>query len=154
VALAVTPGTLAVIRDGPLAAYAPIYGRILEAPVIRASSTGTLPRAHATFVALPAASRDRVQLSLVPIVEPPPDGWKAVGVEVDCGAGRIAVVIAAPEGAPRPWTVTRWGSGLLTTDGRAALRFLSNGRVDRHLVVEGMHASEEAELAPAVHGGA
>jgi hypothetical protein len=152
-ALAVTAGDVVISREGPLAAYAPEYGLVLTAPVVRASSSGPLPMTLATFIALPAAARGCIQLTVSPVHGRAPAGWMGSAVSVVCGAGRIEALIAAPEGPPRPWTKTRWGTQRLSTDGRAAVSVAAQERQLCQMVIEGSEAWADTEMAPAVHAG-
>ncbi len=68
-------GRLERLDPGPWGLYAPEYGRIEQAPVLRVTRRGRPPFSFAAFVPANGPSTRAIAITAVPVTELPPPGW-------------------------------------------------------------------------------
>lgn len=128
-----------LIVDGPDAIFAPEYGRVERAPLVRAIEAGIAPLAMATLVATDAALASEATVTIE--ASAVTSEWDSACVHVAGPHIDIAAFAAAPrqradDTAEPEWPGIRYGSLQAHTNGRAAIRVRTNDRL-WHRVVEG-----------------
>jgi hypothetical protein len=116
------------VSDPALAAYAPVYGRLVEAPCLTAVLAARAPSSLLTIIAAePAVARD-ISIEALDVTMPPPAGWHGAVFRLRAD-GRTGFLFASVErsGVPavqdaRPGQA--WGVSGATTDARVALALM------------------------------
>ncbi len=147
-------GDATVLRDHPLAVFAPEYGRIQPAAAIRTCRRATAPFAIATFIAAPAGVLRDMTVTELTVSRRPPGAFDGRAFAITSGATRLTVLTAAPlNGQAQPWPSTMsWGTDDVRTDGRFAVVSTTEMTVATIAVVDGeVTRNAGRRMASAVH---
>jgi hypothetical protein len=118
------------VSDRTLATYAPVYGRVVEAPCLTAALPARAPSSVVTIIAAePAVARDLSIESLV-VTVPAPAGWHGAVFRLRA-AGRSGFLFASVERSGRPAAEDArpgqaWGVSGATTDARVAVALMGS----------------------------
>jgi hypothetical protein len=118
------------VSDRKLAAYAPAYGRVVEAPCLTAVMAARAPSSMITIIAAePAVARD-IAIETLDVTVPAPAGWHGAVFRLRA-TGRTGFLFASVErnGAPASADAgpgQAWGVSGATTDARVAVALMGS----------------------------
>jgi hypothetical protein len=125
-AMAFTAGEISVMAEGPLAMFAPEYGRIETACTLRVAERRAAPFSVGAFVAatgraIDAVHDDSVGLAPLPLQGDLPNGWHGAAFRIESAGIEMLILVAASAGDPAPGPGVLWGTSAVRTDARLAV---------------------------------
>ena len=150
-ALAFSEGDVVVFFDSDFAMYAPEYGQVERAPVIRVTERRAAPFSIGTFIPT-SAHAESATIASVPMDTAPPHGWVGAAFRVHARDLELLVLVATPsqhqisDGPGKPW-----GISAVQTDARVLVERTLGNAWETRAIAGGRRLDRTPGLASAVH---
>jgi len=138
------------MTDGPLALYAPEYGRIEPSCTLRAVERQRAPFAMAAFISAVPVGQASVTIRSLIVDQPLPESWLGCAFSIRSPYRELLVFVAAAPDGHMSDPIATWGGAGIRTSARAVALLHANGDWHPLACVDGVLSSPSPVVATAI----